>query len=339
MGMVLAASCTALKPERFALIGLCVIIVLAAARELSEVILPVVWALLAICAAYPLFARLRAHMPDWLAAVLVLVALLALIAGIGAGLGYSAHAFKNEIAKDAWSGKTLEVLGQTLSVEDAERWVEARRAEWTSQGFATVAGLVLMLALSTLGLLESNFVKGWTRRYDLQRLRRLFSQFGRDIRRYLVVRTGLGLLTGVVVALGCWGLSVRLPLVWGFTNFLLNYIPTVGSVIGAIPPVAFTLADTGDPSQALVPLAIVGGAQLVLGNWVDPLLQGKYLEMSPTVVLLAVTFWGWLWGPWGAFVGVPLTLFIGRACRMAPSTAALGALIVRSKSETEVTSS
>jgi predicted PurR-regulated permease PerM len=321
------------------LIGLGIVVALAAAREASEVALPAVWALLTVCAVYPLFAWLKARMPQWLAAALVLVSLLALLAGISAGFGCSMSAFRNELSEDAWDGKKLEAFGQTLSVEDAKEWVETRGAEWTSQGITMMAGLVLMLALSTLGLLESSYVKRWSKRHDLQRLHRLFAEFGRDIRRYLVVRTVLGVITGTVVALGCWLLGVRLPLVWGFSNFLLNFIPTVGSVLGVIPPVAFTLADTGDPTQALVPLAVVGGAKLVLGNWVDPLLQGKYLEISPTVVLLAVTFWGWLWGPWGAFVGVPLMLFIGRACQMAPASEALGFLIVRSSSTSQTSDS
>jgi predicted PurR-regulated permease PerM len=274
-------------------------------------------------------------MPRWLAAGSVLLLLLALLAGLGAGLGDCAHAFTTHLGDEGWTNQRVELLGQELPVEDLQNWVENQQSQWMFQALAMAAGLVLMLALSTLGLMETAYVRRWSRRYELARLHGLFSRFGADMRRYLLVRTLLGLITGSVVTLGCWLLGIRLPLVWGVSNFLLNYLPTVGSVLGVIPPVLFTLADTGDPRQAVVALAVVGGAQLALGNWVDPLLQGKYLQMSPTAVLLGVTFWGWLWGPLGAFAGVPLMLFIGRACQMAQATQPLSKLILRSNTGPE----
>jgi predicted PurR-regulated permease PerM len=67
--------------------------------------------------------------------------------------------------------------------------------------------------------------------------------------------------------------------------------------------------------MALLVLLGVGGVQFVMGQYIDPLLQGKYLALSPLVVLLSVTFWGWLWGVAGAFIGVPLTIGIVITCR------------------------
>jgi predicted PurR-regulated permease PerM len=90
-------------------------------------------------------------------------------------------------------------------------------------------------------------------------------------------------------------------------NFLLNYIPTLGSILGVIPPVLFGLVQGGWRLGALA-LVAVGGVQLVMGTLVDPRLQGRYLRLSPLVVLFSVAFWEWLWGIPGAFIGVPLTV-------------------------------
>jgi predicted PurR-regulated permease PerM len=136
-----------------------------------------------------------------------------------------------------------------------------------------------------------------------------------DFQRYIVVRTFIGLITGVLVALFAWVIGLDFALIWGLTNFLLNYIPTLGSIIAVVPPVLFGLLQFQSIPMALLVLLGVGGVQFVMGQYIDPLLQGKYLALSPLVVLLSVTFWGWLWGVAGAFIGVPLTIGIVIACR------------------------
>ena len=113
--------------------------------------------------------------------------------------------------------------------------------------------------------------------------------------------------TGVGTGLAAWAVGLEFALLWGVLNFLLNYIPTLGSILAIIPPVLFGLVQ-GGWQLGLLALAAVGGVQLVMGAFVDPRLQGHYLRLSPLVVLLSVAFWEWLWGIPGAFIGVPLTV-------------------------------
>jgi predicted PurR-regulated permease PerM len=113
----------------------------------------------------------------------------------------------------------------------------------------------------------------------------------------------------VLTAGWCLILSVDLALVWGLLAFVLNFIPTLGSIIAAIIPALVATVFQGPAIGAgvLVGLAII---QTILGNFVDPKLQGKYLKLSPFVALLSIVFWGWVWGIPGAFIGVPMTAAI-----------------------------
>ncbi len=167
--------------------------------------------------------------------------------------------------------------------------------------FTLIGGLVLVLAFFVLGLLE---VGAFRTKLHLAasernntRLLQALPGITTNFQRYIVVRTGIGLLTGILAGLFCWVVGLDFAFIWGLINFLLNYIPTLGSIIGVAPPVLFSLLQFGDPLHILIVLGGVGGIQLIMGNYIDPLVQGKYLSLSPLVVLLSVTFWGRLRRP------------------------------------------
>jgi predicted PurR-regulated permease PerM len=96
-------------------------------------------------------------------------------------------------------------------------------------------------------------------------------------------------------------------LVWGLVAFVLNYIPTLGSIVAVIPPtlLALIFQGIGRGVATLVGLAVI---QVILGNFVDPRLQGHTLKLSPFVALLSIVFWGWVWGIPGALLGIPMTM-------------------------------
>jgi predicted PurR-regulated permease PerM len=94
--------------------------------------------------------------------------------------------------------------------------------------------------------------------------------------------------------------------VWGLLAFVLNFIPTLGSLIAAIVPALVATLFQG-PAIGAATLAGLAVIQTILGNFVDPKLQGTYLKLSPFVALLSIVFWGWVWGIPGAFIGVPMT--------------------------------
>ncbi len=135
------------------------------------------------------------------------------------------------------------------------------------------------------------------------------TRFAREIQRYLAIKTAISLATGVLIGLGVWLLGVEYPLLWAFIAFVFNYIPSIGSILAAIPPVLLTLIDLGPGSALLVALLFLA-VNLTLGNFVEPHLMGRRFGISTLVVILSLIFWGWLWGPVGMLLSVPLTMIV-----------------------------
>ncbi len=161
-----------------------------------------------------------------------------------------------------------------------------------------------------------------------------FKQLGTGVNHYLVIKTWVSLLTGVVAGVLCWAVGVDFALLWGLLAFLLNYVPNVGSIIAALPPVLLALVQLG-PGAAL---AILIGYMLInniLGNFVEPRFMGEGLGLSAFAVLLSLVFWGWVLGPVGMLLSIPLTMAVKIAMEEQPSTRWL-ALMLGSGAQAEI---
>lgn len=141
------------------------------------------------------------------------------------------------------------------------------------------------------------------------------ASISRQIGRYLSALFVISAATGVLVWLVLTWLDVDFAATWGATAFLLNFIPTIGSIIATIPPVLVALVQYyPDPWVALIALAAIAGIQLTIGNIIAPKIMGDRLDMSPVVVLISLVFWGWLWGFTGALLSVPIAASIKIVC-------------------------
>lgn len=132
----------------------------------------------------------------------------------------------------------------------------------------------------------------------------------KDIQRYLGIKTLVSLMTGFLAGVLCWSVGLEFPLLWGILAFALNYIPAIGSVIAGIPPVLLSLLVTGDWKHAVI---VAGGYLMInglLGNFLEPTLLGRRFGLSTLVVVVSVIFWGWIWGPIGMLLAVPLTMLV-----------------------------
>ena len=128
----------------------------------------------------------------------------------------------------------------------------------------------------------------------------------KGVSHYLALKTLISLWTGFIIWLGLELMGIQFALMWGVLGFLLNYIPNIGSVISAIPPMIQALLFNGVYEFVLVgSLFLV--VHMVLGNMVEPRMMGHRLGMSTLVVFLSLLFWGWLLGPVGMLLSVPLT--------------------------------
>lgn len=131
----------------------------------------------------------------------------------------------------------------------------------------------------------------------------------RDIQRFLAIKTGVSLVTGVLAGFLCWAAGLDFYVLWGILAFFFNFIPVVGSIIAGVPPTILALLVAGLPNAVLV----AGGYLLInnfLGNFIEPMLVGRRFGISTLVVVISVIFWGWLWGALGMLLAVPLTMVL-----------------------------
>ncbi len=147
----------------------------------------------------------------------------------------------------------------------------------------------------------------------------VIDEVNKSVRKYLVMKTIISLITGAAYTIVLWIAGVDFFLLWGLLAFLLNYIPYIGSYIATAFPVVVALILLS-PLSALIVLIILLAIQMVMGNIVEPKLLGRELNLSPVVVLISLAFWGWLWGLVGMFLSIPITATIKIIMEYIPET-------------------
>lgn len=139
----------------------------------------------------------------------------------------------------------------------------------------------------------------------------LWGEIDTAVRRYLGLKFAASTLTGLLTWLFLWLLGVPLSLVFGVLAFLLNFVPSVGSLIAMVLPLPLAyLAFADQPLIWIGALVLPGSVQFVIGNILEPRLQGDSLDLHPITVLLTLIFWSLLWGVAGAVISVPITSVI-----------------------------
>jgi len=129
------------------------------------------------------------------------------------------------------------------------------------------------------------------------------------IKAYVVVKTMVSLVTGVLIFALLWLFGIDFALLWGLLAFLLNFIPNIGAIVAAIPATLLALLQQGI-SGAIITAVVYVGVHMVVGNIWEPRWMGKSMNLSPLVVMACLVFWGWLWGGVGMLLSVPLTMAI-----------------------------
>lgn len=131
-----------------------------------------------------------------------------------------------------------------------------------------------------------------------------------DIQTYLWIKTVTSSITGVISYAILVLVGVDFAGFWAFTIFMLNFIPTIGSIIATLFPAVLALIQFDTLAQFFIVLAAVGAVQVVVGNFLEPKLMGNTLNVSPFVVMMSLTLWGSIWGVAGMFLSVPITVML-----------------------------
>ena len=203
-------------------------------------------------------------------------------------------------------------------------WIIGAVREIGGRGYGLVSFFVIAFAFIVLGLLEVDIARKNIERLNNASLRRSLlvgvEEIAEKFQKYMVVRTTMSLLTGVVVWSFALVAGIELATAWGVIAFVLNYIPFLGPLIATVFPTLFVLVQSGSWEACFIVFAGLNLIQFFIGSYLEPRIAGAALSMSPFIVLLAVFFWSFLWGIAGAFLGLPIMIAILTICEQHKST-------------------
>ena len=276
-------------------------------------------------AVQPIFRWVHSsRIPDVSAVVISLLVIVGLVAVTGglmvvalADLSHSAAQYGNSLHQ--LQGQVViwleahgqHALGQSLYASRVDALLQEGTTAIVMGVPAVLSTLLTVLLLIVFMLLEVTTLPrrvhealGWSPR--------TFGDFARtmsEIQRYLSVKTATSAATGVLAGACCFASGVPNAALWGLVTFALHYVPTVGSLVAAIPPVLIALTAHG-AGRAAILAAGLATVSTVIGNIIEPNALGRSLSVSPLMVLLSMFGWGYLLGPTGALLSVPLTLIV-----------------------------
>ncbi|CAM6193821.1 MULTISPECIES: AI-2E family transporter [Citrobacter] len=301
------------------------VIILTGIRFAADIIVPFILAIFLAVVLNPLVQRMvKLRVPRVMAiSILVLIIVMAmvlLLAYLGTSLNELARTLPQYRSSLVVPLKNLEPwlvrLGIGVSVDELVKYIDPNAAmtlvtNLLAQLSNAMSSIFLLLLTVVFMLLEvpqlpTKFQQIMTRPVEgMAAIQRAID----SVSHYLVLKTAISIVTGLVVWAMLAALEVRFAFVWGLLAFALNYIPNIGSVLAAIPPIAQVLV-FGGLYDALVVLAGYLMINLVFGNILEPRIMGRGLGLSTLVVFLSLIFWGWLLGPVGMLLSVPLTIIV-----------------------------
>ena len=336
--------------ERFsagALTVIAVIATLAAATAAQAVVAPLAAALLTVAVIWPLHARLEDRLPRYLALAISVLVIVACFASFGSLAAWAFGRVARWIVAEA--GRFQSVYAQFAvwleghGIAIAGIWAEHFNASWllrTAQGVTNrlnsmVSFWLIVFVYVFLILLEvrdfQRKAANSSNRELGQLLLRGTAQTAEKLRRYMQVRTQMSLATGLLV----WGfahlIGLQLATEWGVIAFVLNYIPFIGPFLATTFPTIFASVqfETWHPVLGLfIGLNLV---QFIVGSYIEPRVAGAALSISPVLILLSVFLWANLWGAFGAFIGVPISIAVLTFCSLHPSWRWLAELLGTAK--------
>lgn len=317
----------------------------------KSVLVPLCFAMLLAAVLWPPVRALKKRrVPLWLALTLVSTGALLILLMAANLLVQAADGFLSSLPEYArqldnswaaavrWLGEQGVDVSQVIQTSVPGPGAVLSSLGGVLSGVAAAASSVLMVVLVSLFLLvEAGGLADKARRAfgDTETTAQLVGA-GESLQQYLMLKTLISLITGLIIAGLLASLGREHAILWGFTAFLLNYIPNVGSIVAALPAVALAFITDGPIAAGLVSSVFLA-VNMLVGNWMEPRLMGESLGLSPLVVLLALVLWGWMWGPAGMLLSVPLTVLLKELLAVNPSTRWIAELLGPNHNDTPST--
>jgi AI-2 transport protein TqsA len=330
------------RGTRFLIIAAALVIIIGGINQAQSVLVSFLIALfLATLGTPPVLWLERKRIPSFVAVLLVVAGMIAVLLIVGAIVGASINSFYTELpayqtrlqeqvsafhlflAAKGIPGMDKVLLGYINPA--AVMNLTARLLAGLGSAFSNIV-LILLTVVFILFEASSFPVK---LRAVLGHPQQVFPQFTRfvgDIERYMVIKTLISLATGTLIGIWLFILGVDFPILWGFLAFLLNYVPSVGSTIAGVPAVLLAFVQLGI-GRALMATAGYMAVNFILDNVIETRLMGRRLDLSTLVVFLSLIFWGSLLGPVGMVLCIPLTMTLKFACENNKSTQWIAVLL------------
>ncbi|MBS0639034.1 MAG: AI-2E family transporter [Proteobacteria bacterium] len=319
------------------MVGIGTAILVAAALGIGQpVFAPLMFALFIIAIVWPVQGKLQARLPKLVA---LLISMITAIVTFGAFAYLTTWAFSHVGRYAVAEAGQFQVLYTQMTdwlaghgIEVSDLWAEHFNVGWLLSAAQRVTTMVngmlsfslVVLIYIILGLLEVEPVVRRLRRMTNQAAAQVLLVGGAKVaakyRRYMLVRSLMSAVTGLLV----YGfiLLCGLPLAreWGIIAFAFNYIPVIGPLLATVLPTLFAVAQFDTWQSAVLVFGALNLIQFLVGSYLEPRVAGNVLAMSPFLVLFAVFFWTWLWGLAGAFIGVPIVIAILTLCDQHPAS-------------------
>jgi predicted PurR-regulated permease PerM len=331
-----------------------IVIVISGAKLASAILVPFLLSLfITIILMVPVEALMRKGVPTWLSLLIVVAVMLVFFAGIFIIVGTAAAAFSDDLP-----GYQTEL--QSL-ITNVAAWFDARGIEISGsglkgalnperivtffQGFIGDVGgalsSIMLIVFTVIFMLSDVSVIKQKLAWHQQKHSQVEKQFGSLsdltilLSTYIKIKAAVSLLTGILIWLGLSLMGIKYPVLWGMLAFLLNFIPTVGSIIAAFPVLLLALLSL-DPVLLVMIVALYLVVNIVVGNFIEPVWMGGEVGLATLIVFLSMVFWGWLFGPVGMLLSVPLTIAVKFLSLRNPRTLWLAVLLSNTVEKTIV---
>ncbi len=326
---------------RFLFIAACFVVVVAGMRAAESILVPFLLSLfIAVICTPPLLWLKKLGIPNALAMLIVIAAIIVCGVLVGAIVGSSINAFRGDLPEyqvrlTELTGEffvKLESLGLSLDITQLRESFKPAAA--LSMAGNTLAQFGNMMTNAFLILLTVVFILaeevGFTEKLkalgNSQKTLRAMRKFSSGVNQYVAIKTLMSLLTGLLILIWLWVLHVDYFVLWATLAFLLNFVPTLGSIIAAVPAVLLAVVQLGVGDALLVALGFVL-VNFGVGNVLEPRVMGRGLNLSTLVVFLSLVFWGWVLGPIGMLLSIPLTMTVKIAVENFEDTRWLGVIL------------
>ncbi|MEA3374211.1 MAG: AI-2E family transporter [Campylobacterota bacterium] len=316
----------------FFIVAAAVIIVLAGIKTASSIIVPLLLSVFIAIILSPLFEWLKSkHLPDALALTLVITFFIGLVSLVAMLVGNSAQDFSDNLPlytqqlEARFSGIVTNLASWGIGLPEGglKQLFDPNVAVGYAAGM--LKGMGSALTNSFVILLMVIFMLSESRDF-VQKIVRMdgeaigqFEEVADKIKHYMVLKAVISLGTGVTVSVMLMVIGVDYAFLWGVVAFLFNFIPNIGSIIAAVPVVLLAFIQLDAISAGIVAIGFLV-INTLFGSVIEPKVMGKGLGISTLIVFLSLIFWGWLLGPVGMLLSIPLTIMAKIALDARPNT-------------------